>query len=128
MRNIVLSIQNGLLAEAIAMALKKTGNFRVYTCMPAQAGKVPQICRTMDADILMMDVSTAPGASLPQRLLAGESVRRYLPACRQVLMCDDSAYPELARQVMLAKQDGRIDEFFYCSVTASYLVAMLEAV
>ena len=56
-----------------------------------------------------------------------DELRRELPGCKMVLLCDETAYPELARDVMRAKQAGKIDAFFYASVTAEYLTAALDS-
>ena len=65
--------------------------------------------------------------TLEKRLESGEQVRRLLPDCRIALLCDEVADPDLAEQVMHARRFGRIDAFFYASVTANYLIAALEA-
>ena len=52
---------------------------------------------------------------------------RKHPLCRIALLCDEVADPDLEEQVMHARRFGRIDAFFYASVTANYLIAALEA-
>jgi hypothetical protein len=42
-------------------------------------------------------------------------------------LCDENSAPDNAKDVMLAKKDGKIDAFFYTSVTQNYLLAALEA-
>lgn len=42
-------------------------------------------------------------------------------------LCDENSAPEIARQVVQAKKDGRIDDFVYSSVSESYLTALLSA-
>jgi hypothetical protein len=44
-----------------------------------------------------------------------------------VFLCDENSAPDLAREVIQAKKDGLIDNFFYSSVGSNYLVAALTA-
>ncbi len=43
------------------------------------------------------------------------------------LLCDENSDEELARRVKIARQDHKIDAFFYTSVTPSYLTAAVDA-
>ena len=54
-------------------------------------------------------------------------IRRQNPDCKITLLCDETAHPDQARATMRAKQAGKIDAFFYASVTAEYLAAALDA-
>ena len=127
MKNIVISVQNGLLSEAIAVALRQRGQFRCQQVAPGRFQELVTACGISRADILLMEVNRLPDATLERRLECGERVRRQLPGCRIALLCDEVADPELAERVVLARQAGRIDGFFYASLTASYLGAALEA-
>lgn len=112
MKNIVVSMQNTLLSEAIAHALTETREFRVEQVLPGRTGDALSLCAAMPADILLMEVS---------RLSA------KIPGCKFALLCDENSDPELARQVVCARQDRRIDAFLYASVTPAYLVAAMDA-
>ena len=58
-------------------------------------------------EILLMDVVPTPmEMSLEKRLLVAGAMRRELPGCRIAILCDETAYPELAREVMRAKQES----------------------
>ena len=119
MREIVVSMQNTLLSEAIARLLAETGEFRVDDTF--------SLCRAAQADILLMEVSRMPAYTLESRLKLIECVRRALPNCKFVLLCDENSDPELARRVMIVRQDRLIDAFLYASVTPAYLTAALDA-
>ena len=127
MKNVVISAGNGLLSDAIAGALRRSGQFRCQSVPPERARDLAGVCRGCRCDVLLMEVSRLPGATLPERLTAGDAAHRLVPACRVALLCDEVADPELAQQVMQARQRGRIDAFFYASVTEAYLTAALEA-
>ena len=79
------------------------------------------------ADILLMEVSRLPAYTLENRLKLIECVRRALPNCKFVLLCDENSDSEQARRVMIARQDRLIDAFLYASVTPAYLTAALDA-
>ena len=127
LKNVVISAGNGLLSDAIAGALRRSGQFRCQSVPPERARDLAGVCRGCRCDVLLMEVSRLPGATLPERLAAGDAAHRLVPACRVALLCDEVADPELAQQVMQARQRGRIDAFFYASVTEAYLTAALEA-
>ena len=54
-------------------------------------------------------------------------MRRAVPRCQFVLLCDENSDPELAQSVKRARQDRLIDAFLYASVTPAYLTAALDA-
>lgn len=85
------------------------------------------LCGALQAEILLMDAASSPNATVERRLETGQQVRRELPACKIVLLCDENANPVAARQVKEAKQLRQIDAFFYASVTTAYLTAALDA-
>ena len=127
MREIVVSVQNTLLSEAVARSLVETGEFRVEQVLPGKTGDTFSLCRAVQADILLMEVSRLPAYTLESRLKLIECVRRAMPNCKFVLLCDENSDPELARRVKIARQDHKIDAFFYTSVTPGYLTAAVEA-
>lgn len=127
MKEAVISVQNTLFSEAIVQALCRRGQFRCQQVAPGQPQEIVSVCRTLWADILLMEVNRFPDAMLEKRLETGAKLRSILPGCRIVLLCDEVADPELAERVMRARQLGQIDGFFYASVSASYLSAALES-
>ena len=127
MKNIVISMQNTLLSEAIARAFSDTGEFRIEQILPGKTNDTLSLCCAMQAEILLMEVSRLPTYTLESRLKLIECVRRAMPNCKFVLLCDENGDPELARRVKIARQDHKIDAFFYTSVTPGYLTAAVEA-
>ena len=127
MKNIVVSMQNTLLSEAIAHALTETREFRVEQILPGRTGDALSLCAAMPADILLMEVSRLLAYTLENRLKLIECVRRAMPKCKFVLLCDENSDPELAHRVMIVRQDRLIDAFLYASVTPAYLTAALDA-
>ena len=127
MKNIVVSMQNTLLSEAIAHALTETREFRVEQILPGRTGDALSLCAAMPADILLMEVSRLPAYTLENRLNLIACVRKVMPSCKFVLLCDENSDPELAHRVMIVRQDRLIDAFLYASVTPAYLTAALDA-
>ena len=127
MREIVVSMQNTLLSEVVARSLAETGEFRVEQVLPGKAGDTFSLCRAAQADILLMEVSRLAAYTLENRLRLIDRVRRAVPGCKFVLLCDENGDPELARRVMIVRQDRLIDAFLYASVTPTYLTAALDA-
>ena len=127
MKNGVVSMQNTLLAEAIAGAFLKTKEFRVEQVLPGRPGDALILCASAKAEILLMEVSRLAGYTLEARLRLIEAVHSAAPGCKAALICDENSDPELARRVMRARQDRLIDAFFYTSVTSQYLTAAVDA-
>ena len=126
MKNVVVSLQNTLLAEAVTEALAKTGEFRVEQVLPGRPDDAPSLCASARADVLLLEVSRLNGYTLECRMRLIDSVRRAVPECKFALLCDENSDPDLARRVMRARQDRLIDAFFYASVTSQYLTAALD--
>ncbi len=126
-KNIVISMQNTLLSEAVARTLAETREFRVEQILPGHADDTLSLCETVRADILLMEVSRLNAYTLESRLSLIDRVRRKIKACKFVLLCDENSDMELAHRVMHARQDRLIDAFLYASVTPAYLAAALDA-
>lgn len=128
MKKIVVSIQNGLLAEAITRTLDDSGEFQPFRMdVKNKKNDTAGQCEMLGADMLIAEVSYAAGTTMEARLAEAAQIREKTPGCKIVLLCDENSAPNIARNVMLSKKDGKIDAFFYSSVTAKYLVATLAS-
>ena len=127
MRKIVLSIQNGLLAEALTQMLSDSGEFEPCRAVVDKNQRDIPACVACNADIVLMEVTHTAHTSLEARLHEGEQIRQLVPGCKIVLLCDENVSPDIAADVVAAKKAGRIDAFYYSSVTGKYLVAALYA-
>lgn len=127
MRKIVVSIQNGLLAEALTQLLSASGEFEPYRTAVDKNKRAVAACVACNADIVLMEVTHTAHTSLEARLQEGEQIRQLVPGCKIVLLCDENVSPDIAADVVAAKKEGRIDAFYYSSVTGKYLVAALYA-
>ena len=126
MKKIVVSIGNGLLAEAITQMLTDSGEFQPFR-LPVGTNKndIVDQCEMLSAETLIAEVSYANGTTIGARIAEVKELRKKLPNCKIVLLCDENSAPDIAREVMNAKKDGLIDTFFYSSVTTKYLLAAL---
>ena len=127
MRKIVVSIQNGLLAEALTSLLGNSGEFEPYRTAVDKYKRAVSACIACNADIVLMEVTQAVHTTLEARLNEGKQIRQMVPGCKIVLLCDENVSPELAKEVVAAKKSGQIDAFYYSSITGKYLVAALYA-
>lgn len=128
MKRIAISIANRVFAESVHLMLKQTGDFHPLYVPPRQLEMILIECQAARPDIVLMDVTPSSSETrLEGRLALIDELHRELPECKMVLLCDETAYPEMARDVMRAKQAGKIDAFFYASVTAEYLTAALDS-
>ena len=127
MRKIVVSIQNGLLAEALTQLLSASGEFEPYRTAVDKNKRAVSACVACNADIVLMEVTHTAHTALEARLHEGEQIRQLVPGCKIVLLCDENVSPDIAADVVAAKREGRIDAFYYSSVTGKYLVAALYA-
>ena len=127
MRRIVVSIQNGLLAEALTSLLGNSGEFEPYRTAVDKNKRAVPACAACNADIVLMEVTQAVHTTLEARLSEGKQIRQMVPGCKIVLLCDENVSPEIAKEVVAAKKSGQIDAFYYSSITGKYLVAALYA-
>ena len=79
------------------------------------------------ADLVLMEVSYSSATSVETRLREVKELRKAVPSCKIVFLCDENSAPDIARDVTMAKKDGQIDSFFYSSVTTKYLLAALSS-
>ena len=128
MKKIAVNMQSRFYAESILFMLGQTGNFRPCRIPGHSVEEILIECMAEKPEVLLMDVVPTPiEMSLEKRREVARAINRELPGCKIAILCDETAYPELAREVMWTKQVGEIDIFFYASVTAEYLTAMLYA-
>ncbi len=127
MRRVVVSIQNGLLAEALTKLLESSGEFEPYPSTVDGKNRTVQTCVACAADIVLMEVTRVQITALETRLNEGKQIRQLVPGCKIVLLCDEKVSPDIANAVIEAKRSGQIDAFYYSSLTGKYLMAALYA-
>ena len=126
MKKIAIRIRNSLQAEGVLSALKKNGGFLSYKLTPSTVSDTITDCVSLHPDILLMSVSYSPEETMETCLAISSAVRAENPKCKTALLCDENSFPELAEKTVSARQDGKIDTFFYASTGGTYLAAVLS--
>ena len=127
MRRIVINMQNSLFCNAIADTLRRSGNeLEPYTV--DSPDKVVDDCKWIAPYALLMEVTGYTPWKLNERMRIRDAVKTQHPECKIVLIVDENAEKEVAKQVKQAKKDGLIDQFIYGSISATYLADIVDSV
>lgn len=126
MRRIVINMQNSLFCNAISETFRISGNeLKPYTVNSPD--KVVDECKWIAPYALLMEVTGYTPWKLYERMEIIDSIKEQLPDCKIVLIVDENAEKELAKQVKQAKKDGLIDQFIYGSISATYLADIVDS-
>ena len=127
MRDSVISIRNDFVAEAVMRSLAERGEFQPIKLMFSRENEVVRECESVKPEMALLEVAFGKHTDLKTRIAEAKSLKKSVPNCKIVFLCDENSAPDIARSVMQAKKDGLIDNFFYASVGSRYLVAALTA-
>ncbi len=126
MRRIVINMQNTLFCNAIAETLRRSGNeLEPYTV--DSYDKVVDECKWIAPYALLMEVTGYTPWMLCERMKIRDAVKVQHPECKVVLIVDENAEKEVAKQVKQMKKDGFIDQFIYGSISATYLADIVDS-
>lgn len=126
MRRVVVDMQNALFADAIATALQKfDSDFEV--CQSENPDKTADMCVFTEAKVLIMEVTAYTPWLLCERMKLRDEVKTTCPDCKIALIVDSNTEKQAAKDIRDAKKNGIIDQFFYCSMTAEYLMDQIYA-
>jgi hypothetical protein len=126
MRRIVINMQNSLFCNAIANTISRSGNeLEPYTV--DSPDQVVDECKWIAPYALLMEVTSYTPWKLCERMKLRDAVKEKNPECKIVLVVDENAEKEVAKQVKQAKKDGRIDQFIYGSISATYLADIVDS-
>ena len=126
MRRIVINMQNALFCNAISETLRRSGN-ELDTYTVDSPDKVVDECKWITPYALLMEVTGYTPWMLHERMKIRDAVKAKHPECKIVLIVDENAEKEVAKQVKQAKKDGLIDQFIYGSISASYLADIVDS-
>ena len=126
MRRIVINMQNSLFCNAISETLRISGN-ELNPYSVDSPVKVIDECKWVAPYALLMAVTGYTPWKLCERMKIISSVRLQIPECKIVLIVDENAEKELAKEVRQAKKDGLIDQFIYGSISATYLADIVDS-
>ena len=126
MRRIIINMKDYIFADAVAQSLRadSRGDFTVQNA--ASPEEVRQYSRLGEPFAVLLEVTRYPSYGLEERLELRNQIKAETPDCKIVLVVDENTEEELARQVRQAKKERLIDQFIYASVSASYLVALMD--
>ena len=125
-RRVIVNMKNYIFADAIAQALQadKHSDFCVQrAATPEEVRQYAQLCEPY---AVLLEVTGCPPYVLAERLKIRDAVKAANPDCKVVFIVDENSEEEVAEQVREAKKQGLIDQFIYGSISASYLVALVD--
>ena len=126
MRRIVINMQNSLFCNAISETLRISGN-ELNPYSVDSPDKVIDECKWVVPYALLMEVTGYTPWKLCERMKIISSVSLQIHECKIVLIVDENAEKELAKEVRQAKKDGLIDQFIYGSISATYLADIVDS-
>ena len=126
MRKIVIDMQNYLFADAVATAFKNS-DYDIEVIRAESPRDTVELCQVYETFALVMEVTVYTPWKLGERLKLRDRVRELCPECKIALMVDSNTERQAAKDIRDAKKDGLIDQFFYGSMSAEYLMDQIYA-
>lgn len=126
MRKIVIDMQNYLFADAVASAFKNS-EYDIDVIRAESPQDTVELCQVYEPFVLVMEVTGYTPWRLSERLKLRDRVRELCPDCKIALMVDSNTERQAAKDIRDAKKNGLIDQFFYGSMTAEYLMDQIYA-
>ena len=123
MPRVVVNTQNFMFADMIKRTLEGD-DFSVSV-----AEKPEKLMREFNrtaANIVLMEVTGYAPWKIEERMILRHQIKQTDPDCKIVFLVDEKAEPAVAQKVRRAKTDGLIDQFIYTSISASYLLGVME--
>ena len=123
MPRVVVNTQNFMFADMIKRTLEGD-DFSVSV-----AEKPEKLMREFNrtaANIMLMEVTGYTPWKIEERMILRHQIKQTDPDCKIVFLVDEKAEPAVAQKVRRAKTDGLIDQFIYTSISASYLLGVME--
>ena len=125
MRRIIVDMQNLLFADAIARTLRSAdSDFDVRRS--ESPDKTAELCSLCQPYALLMEVTGYTPWKMEERMKLRHQIKQIDPDCKIAFLVDEKAEPAVAQKVRRAKTDGLIDQFIYTSISASYLLGVME--
>ena len=126
MKKIVVNIQNFLFADSIAAAFKNS-DYDIDVFRAETPNDIPELCQMYKPSVLVMEVTGYTPWLLCDRLLLRHAVKSICPDCTLALPVHSHTEKQAAQDIRDAKKNGIIDQFFYGSMTAEYLMDQIYA-
>ena len=126
MHKIVVDMQNFLFADSVAMAFKNL-DYEIDVVRAESPKDTVELCQVYKPSVLVMEVTGYTPWKLCERLRLRDAVKASCPDCKIALIVDSSTEKQAAKDIRDAKKNGLIDQFFYGSMTAEYLLDQIFA-
>ena len=126
MQKIVVDMQNYLFADSVAAAFKNS-DYDIDVVRAESPMNTVELCRLYKPFVLIMEVTGYTPWLLCERLKLRDKVKTVCPECKIALIVDSNSEKQAARDIRDAKKNGLIDQFFYGSMTAEYLMDHIYA-
>ena len=123
MPRIVINTQNFMFADMIKRTLE-SDDFSV-TVVEKPEKLIQEFNRTA-ANIVLMEVTGYTPWKIEERIKLRHQIKQIDANCKIAFLVDEKAEPAVAQKVLRAKTDGLIDQFIYTSISASYLLGVIE--
>ena len=126
MRRVILNMKDRIFADAVANTLRADEQGEFYVVPTTTSEEALEYGVTCDPYAVLMEVNGYPPYVLEERLKIRDAIKEVNPDCKIVLVVDENSEKKVAEEVRRAKKAGRIDQFIYGSISASYLVALMD--
>ena len=126
MKKIVVDMQNFLFGDSIAAAFKNS-NYDIDVVRAETPQDTVELCRVYKPFVLVIKITTYTPWLLSERLKLRDEVKATCPDCKIALIVDSNTEKQAAKDIRDAKKNGIIDQFFYGSMTAEYLMDQIYA-
>ena len=126
MQKIVVDMQNYLFADSVAAAFKNS-DYDIDVVRAESPMNTVELCRLYKPFVLIMEVTGYTPWLLCERLKLRDKVKTVCPECKIALIVDSNSEKQAAKNIRDAKKNGLIDQFFYGSMTAEYLMDQIYA-
>ena len=126
MKKIVVDLQNYLFADSIAVAFKNS-NYDIDVVRAETPQDTVELCRVYKPFVLLMEVTAYTPWLLCERMKLRDEVKATCPDCKIALIVDSNTEKQSAKDIRDAKKNGIIDQFFYGSMSAEYLMDQIYA-
>ena len=123
MPRVVVNTQNYMFADMIKQTLE-SGDFSVTVVDKPE--KLLHEFNRLAAKIVLMEVTGYTPWKMEERMKLRHQIKQIDPDCKIAFLVDEKAEPAVAQKVRRAKTDGLIDQFIYTSISASYLLGVME--
>ena len=125
MPRIVINTQNFMFADMIKRTLE--GDDFSVTVVEKPEQLMQEFNRTA-ANIVLMEVTGYTPWKIEERIKLRHQIKQIDANCKIAFLVDEKAEPAVAQKVLRAKTDGLIDQFIYTSISASYLLGVIETI